>query len=402
MQFTYQARDTGGRVRGGEICAEDAKQATQQLRQDGLFLLSLDETARGSTGSGSTLFQKRISRSDIIYLTSQLAVMIDAGVSLSNTLEGLARQAENPTMKSMLQQIEQQVQSGDDLSAALARFPKQFDKAYVNLVKASEVSGTLGQMLDRVAIQSQAELETRQKVRGAMMYPGAMLIMCVGVSIFLLTYVFPKLMPMFESRSVEVPLPTKLMISLSYGLTNYWYGFVFGGLAIGGLAYWIRKQPWGRLALDWFWLNVPILGPMLRKVAIGRSLRTLATTVNAGVPMIQAIELSAGVANNVIYEKCWYKVAEQVTTGKQIHEAMEGNRLFPTTLVQMISAGESTGKLGHILNKVGEYYEREIANAIKGATSLIEPIMVVVMGSVIGTIALAMLLPIFTLSSHTG
>ena len=402
MQFTYQARDTTGRIREGEIGAADADEATRQLRQGGLYLLSFEEAGEKSNRGELHLFKKRIPRIDIIFLTNQLAVMVDAGVPLANALEGLARQSENPTMKSMLERIGQRVQAGDNFSAALAEYPKQFDKTYVNLVKASEASGTLAQMLERIATQTQAELETRQKVKGALMYPAAMMVMCVGVSIFLLTYVFPKLMPMFATRTIEVPLPTKLMIVLSTGLTNYWYAFIAAAVVLIGFLFWMRRQTWGRTAFDWCWLHVPVLGPMLRKVIIGRSLRTLATTVNAGVPVLEALELSARVSNNVFYERCWTRVGEQVTAGKQIHESLEGNRLFPQTLLQMIACGESTGKLGEILNKVGEYYEREIANAVKAATSLIEPIMVFAMGGVIGTIALAMLLPIFTLSSHAG
>jgi len=163
-----------------------------------------------------------------------------------------------------------------------------------------------------------------------------------------------------------------------------------------------RRQRWGRVALDWSWLHLPILGSVIRKVTISRSLRTLATTINAGVPMLEALQLSGGVANNIFYEETWNRVADQVTSGKQIYEALEGNRLFPSTLLQMISSGESTGKLGQVLNKVSDYYDREVATSIKSATSMIEPIMVAVMGGVIGTIALAMLLPIFTLSSHVG
>ena len=402
MQFTYQARDVSGEVKSGEISADSAETATQQLRQDGLYLLSIEESSRVSSSAGLAMFQKKVSRSDIIYLTNQLAVMIDAGVPLANALEGLAKQGENPTMKSMLQSIQKGVESGEDFSAALARFPKYFDKTYVNLVKASEASGALGPILDRIAIQTRNELETKQKVTGAMMYPGAMLIMCVSVCVFLLTYVFPKLMPMFEGREADIPKPTKFFMALSTALTHQWYLFIIGIAVVIGIGIYARRQSWGRLAFDWCWLNVPIMGSMCRKVAISRSLRTLSTTINAGVPMLEALDLCAGVSNNVIYEQCWVRVGEQVTTGKQICEALEGNALFPATLLQMIASGESTGKLGHVLDKVSDYFDREVANAIKAATSLIEPVMVAVMGGVIGTIALAMLLPIFKLSSSAG
>ena len=192
------------------------------------------------------------------------------------------------------------------------------------------------------------------------------------------------------------------MIWLSDALLNYWYVFLVASGALAGGFLYARRQRWGRIALDWLWLHLPILGPLSAKVSIGRSLRTLATTINSGVPMLESIELTAGVANNVFYEDCWRGVGEQITSGKQIHEALEGNRLFPATLLQMIASGEATGKLGIVLNKVSDYFDREVDNAIKAATSMLEPMMVALMGSVIGTIALAMLLPIFKLSGQGG
>ncbi len=402
MQFAYQARDASGRIRDGELVANTADEATAQLRADGLYLMSLVAREAKSKVTGPSLFQKRVHRQDIIYFTNQLAVMIDAGVPMADALNGLARQCENPTFKSALSEISRQVEGGEDLSAALNRYPKYFDRTYVNLVKASEASGTLGTMLDRISVQSRSELETRQQVRGALLYPAGMLVMCIGVCIFLLAYVFPKLMPMFASKQMDVPTPTKIMIFTSGILTDHWYWVVAAVLAVIGFLLYARQQSWGRIAFDWFWLNVPVLGPMMRKVAISRSMRTLATTINAGVPMLDALELSAGVANNVHYENCWLEVSRQVTSGKQVCEALEGNKLFPSTLVQMISSGEATGKLGQVLNKVSDYFDREVANAVKTATSMIEPVMVGVMGGVIGTIALAMLLPIFKLSTGQG
>lgn len=398
MRFDYQARDAQGRIRDGEIQADSADQAAITLRKEGLYLLKLDAKS-DAPKNGPALFRKRVSRSDVIYFTSQLAIMIDAGVPLAGALDSLSRQSENPTLKEVLQAVQRSVEAGDDLSVALARFPKQFDTTYVNLVRASEASGTLPQMLERIAVQSRAELDTRQKVRGALMYPGAMLCMCVGVSGFLLAYVFPKLTPMFASKKMSIPGPTKFMMALSELVVHRWYFLLAGAAAlVVGFVY-ARRQAWGRTALDWCWLYCPVLGTMCRKVAISRSLRTLATTINAGVPVLEALELSAGVADNVFYERCWKSVGEQVTGGRQIHEALEGSPLIPGTILQMIASGESTGKLGLVLNKVSDYFDREVDNAIKSALSLVEPLMVFVMGGVIGSIALAMLLPIFKLST---
>lgn len=401
MRFTYQVRDASGKIKEGELNAASSAEATKQLRQDGVYILALTEAAArsGSGGAGLALFQRRVSRADIIYLTNQLAIMVDAGVPLSTALDGIAKQAENPSLQRVMQTIQRDVEGGDDLSAALAKHPKLFDTMYVNLVKASEASGLLSQMLERIASQSRKELETIQKVRGALMYPGAMFVMCVGVCTFLLTFVFPKLTPMFATRKLSLPGPTKVMMFVSGVLTEQWYWIVAALVLIVGAIIYVRSQRWGRFGFDWLWLHLPVFGPLMTKVALSRSMRTLATTINAGVPMLDALQLSGGTANNMLYEESWKNVADKVEAGKQIHEVLEGNKLFPATVVQMISSGEKTGKLGMVLNKVSDYFEREVETSIKTATSMIEPLMVAVMGGVIGTIALAMLLPIFKLST---
>ncbi|MBA3311869.1 MAG: type II secretion system F family protein [Planctomycetaceae bacterium] len=207
---------------------------------------------------------------------------------------------------------------------------------------------------------------------------------------------------MFSARKIELPLPTKLLMFVSGALTDYWYAFIAAAVLLAAFFLYGRTQLWGRRALDWLWIRLPILGPMLKKVALSRSLRTLAATVNAGVPMLESLRLAGNVANNVWFEEAWADAAEQVTGGRQIHQSLEGHPLFPPTLLQMIGSGEATGRLGQVLTRVSDAFDREVANAIKAATSMIEPIMVFVMGGVIGTIALAMLLPIFKLSSHVG
>lgn len=398
MQFVYQARDATGKVKSGEVAAATQAEATKQLRQEGLYLLSIDEQSSAKAPSTGVTIRKRIKRSEIMYITHQLAVLTDSGVPLADTLASLSEQASNPALADVLQRIHGHVEGGEDLSVALARYPRYFDNTYVNLIKASEASGTLAHMLDRIAVQMRAELETRQRVTGALLYPASMMVMCVGVCVFLLIYVFPKLTPMFATKQMAVPTPTKVLMTLSDTLINYWYLWLLGLAVVVGGSIYARAQPWGRRALDWFLLSCPILGPMMRKVALGRSMRTLATTINAGVPVLEALELSGAVSGNSLYEQFWLEVCEQVTTGKQIHETLDDTTMIPPTVRQMIASGEATGKLGGILNKVSDYYETEIKNAIKSATSLIEPLMVFAMGGVIGTLALAMLLPIFKLS----
>lgn len=399
MQYTYTARNTTGQNQTGELVADSRDEAVAKLRQEGLYLLSLEEADNQSKDGLSRSIKKRVPRKDLIYFTNQLAIMVDAGVPVATALEGISKLLENPTLAEILINIQKSVEAGSDLSSALAEFPRCFDQTYVNLIKASEASGTMPQMLNRIAAQAEEEQETIQQVKGALIYPAIMFVMCVGVCIFLLTYVFPKLMPMFASRGAAVPAPTKAMIFVSTAITSYWYLILLFLALVAGAFYYIRSQAWGKSAMDWAFIRLPVFGTMLKKLAISRSIRTLATTINAGVPMLEAIELSAGVTDNVHFQQSWKDISEQVTTGKQIHEALEGKTLFPPTMQQMIASGESTGRLGMVLNKLSDYFDREVKVAIKSATTLIEPIMVVCMGSMIGFIALSMLLPIFTLST---
>lgn len=399
MRFIYQAKDSQGSLRSGELNVDSHEAATTQLRQQGLYVVSLEEAAVVSARSGPSLFAKKITKRDIVEFASQLAVMVDAGVPISSALEGLVGQTDVPSMKTMLTSLQESVQAGENLSSALGKYPKYFDKAFVNLVKASEASGQLGPMLERIAVQYRTESETRSKIKGALIYPAVMVTMCVGVVIFLLTYVFPKLMPMFAGREKDIPGPTKVLLALSTSMTGYWpwYVGVTTTLIVASVVF--SRQKAGRIVLDWIKIHLPPFHVLSRKVALSRSLRTLSTTLNAGVPMLEALQLSAGTANNHFYERCWNHVSEQVTTGRQVHEALRDQSLFPKMVVQMIASGEKTGRLGNVLEKVSDYLEREVANTVKTVTSLLEPLIITVLGSAIGGIAIAMLLPIFKLSS---
>jgi len=392
MKYQYRARDPLGKVREGEIDADTIEVAAQRLRQDGLAILHLDEDTDGS------LFPRRVSKSDIIYLTSQLAVMVDTGITLSTALAGISEQEENPTLKKILIDLQRSVESGDDFSSALGRYPALFDKTFISLVKASEATGTLGEMLERIAAYLRKELETRGKVRAALAYPTVMLVLAIAVTVFLLTFVLPKFTPLFSRQGMQLPKPTIVMMALSHYLIDFWYLWIVGlvGGTIG-FVYGKKTEP-GRKIWDWIKISTPIVGPMFRKVTISRSVRTLGTMIASGVPMLEAIQLSAAVAGNYYFERLWMDVQIHVMAGNQICEALARNRLFPRMLVQMISSGEETGKLDMVLVKVSNYFDQEVETSLKTVTSMIEPIMITVMGVIVGGIGLGMLLPIFSLS----
>jgi type IV pilus assembly protein PilC len=222
--------------------------------------------------------------------------------------------------------------------------------------------------------------------------------LAIGVTIFMLTYVLPKFTPLFNRKGMKLPVATKVMMGASDALLHYWYLWLLGTVIIGAAYYFGRKTEPGRKLLDWLQLHIPVIGPLSRKVIISRSMRTLGTMIGSGVSMLDAIRLAAEVSGNIYYERIWLHVLDQITQGKRIAESLQGNKLFPPTLVQMISSGEETAKLDKVLAKVSAYYDREVESSIKAATSLIEPILILGMGFVVGGIAMGLLLPIFQLS----
>ena len=253
-------------------------------------------------------------------------------------------------------------------------------------------------MLERISGYLRGDLETRSKVKAALAYPGIMLAVAIGVTTFLITYVMPKFTPIFEQRKVKLPIPTIVLMWLSKAILGYWYLWLIGIAALIGGFWYFRRTAVGRRTLDYVKLHVPILGPMIRKMVLSRSIRTLGTMVRSGVSMLEALKLTADVCGNTYYRNSWLQVIEQVTEGRRIAESLEGNSLFPSTLVQMIASGEETGRLDDVLEKVSTYYDRDLELSIKTTVSLMEPIMIVCMGFVVGGIAMALLLPIFQLS----
>ncbi len=392
MKFEYSAKDPMGKAIDGTIEASSREGAIQMLRRDGFTVLKLEED------DGGTLLPRRIKRTEIIYLASQLAIMVDTGITLSEALHGISSQEENPTLKRVLIEIKKAVEAGENFSHALARYPKHFDKTFIALVRSSEETGQLAAMLEQIAAYLSKESENRSKIRAALAYPGIMLFLAIGVTIFLLTFIMPKFTPMFKSRNIELPLPTLVMMAISETMTNYWWAWLAGVVVLVTAFLVGKRTPPGRKLMDYIKINLPIMGPMLRKVTISRCINTLGTMIKSGVQMLDAVRLTADVAGNYYYENSWHQVLHEITNGNRICDGLNKNTLYPKTLIQMISAGEETGQLDNVLMKVSGYYDREVETSLKAVTSMIEPLMITVMGVVVGTIGMSILLPIFKLS----
>ncbi len=402
--YRYQTRTTGGDTSVGMLSADNALSAAQQLRSQGHTVLQLTPVNQRRKKTAAEWFKalnytSGPSQRDILNFTTQLAVMIRAGISIRAALEGIAEQQENAKFRDILLQIKQDVESGKQFSEALAKHPKLFGPLYINMVRASEMSGSFSQMLERIAAYLAQQIETRAMVIGAMIYPSVIGGLAVAVTIFLLTFVLPRFAAVFEGKEAAMPWPTIFLMNLS-GFMVQWYWAVIGGLivALVGFVMFVKTEP-GGWWFDATKLRFPIFKKMFRALYISRSLQTMGELVNAGVPMLDTIAITGEISGNRLFKRLWASVYNSVKQGKKIAQPLTKTKLLPTAVVQMIGAGEESGKLGEVLDEVSGFYTRQLKEAIKMVTSMIEPIMIIVMGSVVGFIAMAIILPIFKLST---
>jgi type IV pilus assembly protein PilC len=398
--YKYQVRNAQGKVVQGTLSADSVATASAILRNQGLHIVSILPTrgAGGAAGLLARINSRPPTQKNVLEFTTQLAVMIRAGISLRAALEGIADQTTHPKFKEVLGQIRSDVESGKPFSDALAAHPKLFNALYVNMVKASEMSGSFSAMLDRIAGYIAQQLETRKMVIGASIYPAIIGVLAVSVTAFLLTFVLPKFYSLFEGKEEVLPFATVLLMAMSKGLTNNW-PFFLGGVAAAGVGLFIlTKTEMGAFWLDKLKLTVPVLKGMFRSLYISRSMQTMGQLINAGVPMLDTLTITGDISGNQLYTALWERVYLSVKQGKKIAAPLQGDPLLPKAVVQMISAGEESGKLGEVLDEVARYYATALKDQIKVVTGMIEPLMIVVMGSVVGFIAMAIILPIFKMS----
>lgn len=403
LQYKFQARHASGQIQAGVMAAESAAAAAAILRSQGHHVLQLAPVEGGSQIKGGFLkvlnYSSGPSQKDLLDFTTQLAVMIRAGISIRAALEGIADQAQNPKFKRVLVSLKQDVEAGRQFSEAISKYPKLFGPLYVNMVRASEMSGSFSKMLDRIAAYLTQEIETKKMVIGASIYPGVIGTMAVGVTVFLLTFVLPKFAGVFKGKEAALPLPTKFLMNLSAWMVQYWYIPVIGLIALIVVFVLFIKTEVGRFWWDKTKLTTPLFKRMFRALYISRSLHTMGELLNAGVPMLDTLAITGDISGNVLYKKMWRNVYSAVKQGKKIQTQLIKSKLLPTSVVQMIAAGEESGRLGEVLDEVAGYYSKALRDAIKAVTSMIEPLMIVLMGSVVGFIAMAIILPIFKMSA---
>ena len=401
--YRFQVRAQDGQVRAGVMQADTAGAAAAILRNQGVHVVSIDSLkGTGSTGGlAETLKRLNTSKPNqkhVLDFTTQLAVMIRAGINLRSALDGIADQTVHAGFKKVIVDIKQDVESGKQFSEALAKHPKLFGALYINMVRASEMSGSFSDMLERIAGYIRQELETRKMVIGASIYPAIIGLLAVAVTVFLLTFVLPKFYTVFEGKEDVLPWATNFLMALSNGMIAQWPIIVGGVVLVAGGGYAATRTELGAFWVDKLKLSVPVLKGMFRSLYISRSLQTMGQLVNAGVPMLDVLTITGDISGNRLFEGLWRKVHASVKQGKKIAAPLQNNGLLPRAVVQMIGAGEESGKLGEVLDQISDYYARQLRDQIKTVTGMIEPIMIILMGSIVGFIAMAIILPIFKMS----
>jgi type IV pilus assembly protein PilC len=339
------------------------------------------------------------SKKDILSFTKQLSVMVKAGISIQESLESIGSETKNEKFKKVIFDLKSRIEAGESFSQALAEHSEVFSNLYINMVGAAEVSGSLSNMLEKLAAYLDQEAETRSQVKGAMVYPIIIAVMAVSVTIFLLTFVLPRFTAIFAGKEHLLPKPTLLLMGMSSFLRHYWFFVIpaVGGI-IAGFLYLIRTDV-GRHWWDQTKLQIPLLKTLCRSLYITRSLHTMGVLVHAGVPILDTISITAHISGNKLYRDMWLAVHEDVRQGGKIATSLRRFSLMPVNVVQMIRSGEDSGTMSEVLRDVSDFYARELKTVIKTVTSMIEPIMIVVMGVLVGFIAMSIILPIFKMSS---
>ncbi len=401
--YKYEIKSPSGQTMAGVIQAQSLLDATAIVRAQGGVLMSISPAAGGVAGALDRMrtvsFERGPGLRDVMAFTTQLSVMIKAGINIRNAISGIGDGIKNAKFRVIIHQIKADVEAGQPFSEALAKYPKVFSPLYINMVRASEMSGDLGRMLERLAQFLDQQADTRRMVIGAMIYPSIIGVMAVVTTIVLLTFVLPKLMPLFEGKEKYLPSITVFVMGLSDFLINFWWLLLLMlSASITGFVI-FKRTVFGRRAVDTFKLKVPLMGKMFRALYISNGLSTLGELVSAGVPMLETLNITSEVVGNTRHRELWRKVYESVKQGGKIVEPLRNQTLLPSNVVQMVSAGEESGNLGNVLQDVSEFYGRELKATIKAVTGMIEPVMMIVMGAIVGVIVASVLLPIFKLST---
>lgn len=400
--YRYSAMDTTGRNVNGTLEADSLDLVRAKLADLSYHILTIRET-RGRAGIQDWFNGiQRVKLRDLVMFSRQFATMIDAGLSVVKCLDILQKQSRNPKMKDVIGEVKRDVGGGMSLTEALQRHPRIFSPLYVNMIRSAETAGILDQVLDRLSTFLEKEQETRNKIKAAMMYPVVVFCFAVLMLIALLFFVLPKFKGIFETMGLELPLTTRLLLNSSGYITTYWYIALV--VLVGGvvLVKTMARTDKGKYAIDAAKLRLPVFGDLILKTSVSRFARTFGTLISSGVPVLRALEIVADTAGNRVISDTVLRARVSIKEGQKISTPLFGSKIFPVMVTQMIAVGEETGRLDQMLVKVSNFYDEEVDSTLKSLTSLIEPLMIVGLGFIVGFIAVSVISPIYSLVGSLG
>lgn len=395
--FRYSAKTNEGKTVNGSLQAADKTEVVGELRKRNLTILDLKEQGGAFSGLSQRVVKpgKPRKREELVIVTRQLATMIGSGITLLESLQILIDQAETPAFRQTLRMVTDDVKQGQDLSRSLLKHPRVFSELYINMVKAGEVSGQLDEILVRLAEYLEAAEKLKREIKAAMTYPVISLILVLGITAFLMVGIVPQFRPIFESLEIELPGLTQVVMDISDGVRNNGLIVMAASIALIGAIVAIKRTKKGAYVFDVIFLKMPIFGPLFRKVALARFARTFATLLKSGVPILGCLEIVADTAGNKVVSEAVMSAKDFVREGHSLSEPLAASPVFPPMVTRMISIGEKSGALEHLLEKIATFYDEQVSAQVKALTSLIEPLMIGIMGFLVGTIVLAVFLPIF-------
>ena len=399
MKFKYLARTTEGKVQSGSVESNGQRSAAALIKAQNLILISLDEDKNGFSLDTLITGIKGVSSNDVVNFTRQLATMISAGLSLSESLNILKQQISNKQFKTVIQSVQADVSGGNSFSNALSMFPDIFDSTYVSLLTAGEASGNLDDILLRLADKLEKSRSFKSKLKGAMIYPIIVVIAMGGVMVVMVVFVIPKLTDMYKSLNIELPLPTQILIGISDIVINFWIFIIIGVVAfVVGFSYFKRTLT-GKYTLDKISLKTPIFSNITKLGIYTEFTRTLSLLMRSGVSIVDALQIVANSLGNVYFQEEVYEASRKVEKGIPLSEPIISSKYFPAIIGQMIAVGERTGKMDEVLSKTSAYFESEADQAVKNLSTALEPIIMVMLGLMVGTLILSVITPIYKLTS---
>ena len=398
--FTYRVRDRQGKIITGSLEAESEETVSQRLRQMGYFVIGIEAEKTSLAKKELHIFKPKVKAKDITVFTRQFATMINAGLPLVKCLNILSEQTDNPMLAEIVTDVQHEVEMGRSLSEALGKHPDTFKQLYTSMVKAGEIGGVLDDVLLRIANTLESEAEIKRKIKSAMTYPVAMLGISMLLLVVMLIFVVPTFEKMFEQMGATLPALTAFIVQISHLLTGPG-GLIVLVVVVGGIIGFRRwkKTEKGRRRIDAVKLKLPVFGILFHKMSMSRFSRTLGTLVSSGVPILQALEITADTVGNALVSDAVNDVRTGVKEGESIARPLGQNTLFPPMVTQMLAIGEETGSLDTMLNKVADFYDSEISATVESLTALLEPLLMAMLGAVVGTIVIALYMPIFSLIS---